>query len=114
MFGTVIMSAALIVLSITVVLLMRGNRQFRRMLNEYHQICENWETEFAKVNGVSSEFLNACRLLAIHRNGRLNVFTFARNDDVFSIETMGLLSDNVEEWRKQAGLSSDQRRGLTQ
>ena len=88
---------------ITVFLLMRRVQQFSL-------ICEMWERKFAKISTIS----NACRLLSIHRNGRLNVFTFARGDETFTIETMGLLSDNIDEWRKVAGLSSDERQGLTQ
>lgn len=47
---------------------------------------------------------NDCRLVAIRRNGRMNVFTFQRGGSIFQIETMGLLSDNPDGWRASAGL----------
>lgn len=71
---------------------------------EQRAISELWETEFAKISGISHNFLNACRLLSIHRNGRVNIFTFARHEQIFTIETMGLLSDQPDEWRRLAGL----------
>lgn len=63
-----------------------------------------WEQEFSKLRGISHNFLTSCRLIAIHRNGRVNVFTFARGDKNFTIETMGMLSDLPQTWRELAGL----------
>ena len=40
-------------------------------------------------------------LVAIDRNGRSNIFTFARNGETFQIDTMGLLSDDVQQWRTE-------------
>jgi hypothetical protein len=39
-------------------------------------------------------------LVAITRTGRLIKFTFVRNHAVYTIETMGLLSDDTEQWKK--------------
>lgn len=47
---------------------------------------------------------NLAVLVRIDRIGRENVFHFVRNGEVFTISTMGLLSDDVGEWRKIAGL----------
>lgn len=51
-----------------------------------------------------SAYQNACKLVAITRNGRMNVFTFERNGEHFEIETMGMLSDDLAGWKEQAGL----------
>lgn len=51
---------------------------------------------------IRQDYIDACRLIAIHRDGRLNVFTFVRGDDTWSIETMGLLSDKPQEWCARA------------
>lgn len=67
-------------------------------------ICNAWEAEFKRVQGISHNFVNSCRLISIHRSGRTNHFTFARGDKTFSIETVGLLSDDPRAWREQAGL----------
>lgn len=40
-------------------------------------------------------------IIDITRDGKLNKFMFACNGKVHVIETMGLLSDNVEEWKEQ-------------
>lgn len=47
---------------------------------------------------------NACKLVSIERNGRLNIFTFERNGEFFKIETMGMLSDDFDGWKSRAGL----------
>lgn len=49
-------------------------------------------------------FHNACKLVAIDRDGRVLRFTFERNGEHFQIETMGMMSDDIEGWKSQAGL----------
>lgn len=43
-------------------------------------------------------------LTDIRTEGRLNIFTFTRQGRTFEIETISLLSDNPDQWRKLAGL----------
>lgn len=43
-------------------------------------------------------------LISIEREGRLNKFTFARGDKLVVIETMGLISDDFGQWRKDLGV----------
>lgn len=38
-------------------------------------------------------------LIDIQRQGRVTNFTFSRNNEVYKIETMSMLSDNLPEWR---------------
>lgn len=64
---------------------------------EYRLIAE-------KGQETARHYLKACRLISIARNGRTNIWTFARNDQTFIIETMGTWADDVERWQKQAGL----------
>lgn len=40
-------------------------------------------------------------LVDIQRDGRVNKFTFSRNGEFHIIETMGLLSDDLPEWKKR-------------
>jgi len=40
-------------------------------------------------------------LVSVERNGRLNKFTFKRGGEVFQIETMGLMSDDINEWKEK-------------
>ena len=43
-------------------------------------------------------------LVDILRDGRMNVFVFVRNGATFKIETMGLMEDMPDLWRKLAGI----------
>jgi hypothetical protein len=43
-------------------------------------------------------------LFKIDRDGRTNKFTFVRGTELHVIETMGLLSDDIEQWRNDLGL----------
>jgi hypothetical protein len=40
-------------------------------------------------------------LIAIERNGRENIFTFSRGEATYEVRTMGMLSDNLPEWKKE-------------
>lgn len=44
-------------------------------------------------------------LIGIERDGKANVFTFIRGDQSFKIRTYATISDDLAEWRKQAGLT---------
>lgn len=68
------------------------------------QTANHLEAQLTTARTVGDDFLNSCRLIGIHRKDRMNVFTFARGDEIFIIETMGLLSDQPDEWRDKAGL----------
>ena len=39
-------------------------------------------------------------LVSIEREGRLNKFLFRRNGQLFQVETMGLISDDIPQWKK--------------
>ena len=95
-------------------LLIKDNIRLRRYLRErfvtnkehaeLHQLYIDAGTQAATM---SEQFINAPKLIALHRNGRLNVWTFARGDEMITIETMGLLSDDVENWKQQLGLNDN-------
>jgi len=55
-------------------------------------------------DNLTNVYNDACKLVSVERDGRINRFVFARNGEHFIIETMGMLSDDVEGWKKQAGL----------
>jgi hypothetical protein len=40
-------------------------------------------------------------LIGIERAARVNKFTFCRDGEMYVVETMGLLSDNLPEWREK-------------
>lgn len=101
----VITIALLVGVSTTLILTIAFALHYRRRFGESLIEIGRLNTHHSQAQDVSREFLNACRLLSIHRNGRVNVFTFARGDQIFTVETMGLLSDNPDEWRTMAGLT---------
>jgi hypothetical protein len=80
-------------------------RYYRLIARVNASEVERLQIQGSQARDVANQFLTSCRLLSIHRNGRLNVFTFARGDQIFTVETMGLLSDNPDEWRTMAGLT---------
>ena len=40
-------------------------------------------------------------LLDIQRIGRVNQFSFVRNGEIYRIETVGMISDNLPEWKER-------------
>jgi hypothetical protein len=40
-------------------------------------------------------------LIGIERSGRLNKFTWAIGNEVYVVETMGLISDAIGEWKQK-------------
>lgn len=38
-------------------------------------------------------------LISIERSGRELVFTFKRNDEVYQVKCMSMISDNLPEWK---------------
>lgn len=44
---------------------------------------------------------NHAYLIGIERQGRVNVFTFARGQEMHKIETMGLISDDLPAWKER-------------
>lgn len=78
------------------------NYRYNKLRSEY----DYYMTYLHGSQSTARNYLDSCRLIAIHRDGRLNVFTYQRNDEIFTIETMGLLGDDVEGWRKRAGVSN--------
>lgn len=53
-----------------------------------------------RAEAAESALAQTTRLIEIGRNGRVNVFTFIRGDDVIKIETIGTWDDDVAQWRK--------------
>lgn len=99
-----ICATVIVVLLIAVILLHDNYRHVRAEFIKLQSTRNEWEKIATERHAVAHNYLNACRLIAIHRNGRMNVFTFARGDKIFSIETMGLWEDNVDQWKQQAGI----------
>lgn len=44
---------------------------------------------------------NYAYLVGIERVGRVNKFVFMRGEEMIEIETMGLISDNLPEWKER-------------
>lgn len=59
------------------------------------------ETELTKVRAAAEEMASYAFLIGIERNGRTNRFTFIKNGAPYVIETMGLISDDISEWKEK-------------
>lgn len=66
----------------------------RKKLKEYEESAKTLLTELEKLK-------NHSYLIGIEREGRENIFTFARDNQVHQIKTMGLISDNLPEWKEK-------------
>ncbi len=44
---------------------------------------------------------DAATLIQIERSGKLNKFVFARRNEVYQIEVISMLSDNMPEWKEK-------------
>lgn len=53
-----------------------------------------------RAEAAAQEMAKHAYLVGINRDGRSNKFIFVRGGQMHEIETMGLLSDNPAQWRK--------------
>lgn len=107
MASTIIIGILLFVILITAMIALGYRRQTKRIESEYRKLLAVYNEAITLAEAGQStakDFLNACRLIAIHRSGRMNHFTFVRGNETFTIQTMGLMSDVPDVWRKWAGL----------
>ncbi len=58
------------------------------------------EERITRAEAAAAEMAKHAYLVGINREGRSNKFIFVRNGQMFEVETMGLLSDDVQQWRK--------------
>ncbi|NUM72772.1 hypothetical protein HUU40_00280 [candidate division KSB1 bacterium] len=58
----------------------------------------------AEVDALRREYQNAARLVDISRNGPEVVLTFIRQGEPFTITVQGTWSDDVNAWKRAAGL----------
>ena len=58
------------------------------------------ERENAELRAVLEKFKRKAFLITIDRVGRVNKFTFMRGAQITTVETMGMLSDDVKQWGK--------------
>lgn len=67
---------------------------------KYNALVAAAASQLAAMNAVKQH----AYLIGLERKERVNVFTFARGDQVVQIETMGLISDDFGQWRKDLGV----------
>lgn len=99
----------LLILTVIILILMfvQQVKRYKLLARKYNELLAGLTEANAIVEAgqsTANNFLDACRLIAIHRSGRMNTFTFVRGNASFMIQTMGLMSDVPDDWRKQAGL----------
>lgn len=58
------------------------------------------ETRLAHLIAASEEVAKRAVLVDIVREGRVNKFIFMRQGKLFTVETMGLISDDIVRWKK--------------
>lgn len=65
--------------------------------SEYNKLKESVESNLRALEKAA----DAAVLIQIERNGRLNKFVFARRNEVYQIEVISMLSDNIPEWKEK-------------
>lgn len=75
--------------------------KWKRQAIRYKELFDQLTKDYA---ALFNERHDVARLSGIRREGRVNIFTFVRNGEEFTIETMGMLSDAIPEWKIKAGL----------
>lgn len=83
---------------------MVGFYRFRRRALWAEHKAGAWQELVNERANIANTWLQTCKLINIQRDQRMNYFTFARGEKTFVIETMGLLGDDIVEWKQQAGL----------
>lgn len=117
MANTIFIGFLLVIILIISIIALGYRRQAKQTEREFRELLEGFTASNSLVEAAQStaaNYLDACRLIAIHRSGRMNTFTFVRGHTSFMIQTMGLMSDVPDDWRRQAGLLEplDYGRGL--
>ncbi|AHJ10751.1 hypothetical protein P106B_68 [Rhizobium phage vB_RglS_P106B] len=59
------------------------------------------EAQLAATRAAAEEMAKHAFIVSIERRERLNVFTFIRNGETYQIETMGLISDDITDWKRK-------------
>jgi hypothetical protein len=68
--------------------------------NIWRKRAEAAEAALLEANARIDNLKKHSYLVGITRNSRVNRWTFIREGDVFTIETIGSWDDNVESWQK--------------
>lgn len=58
------------------------------------------ETALQMLDAMARKFQEANTLISINRDGRQNVFTFIRNNEIHRIRTIGTWDDDIDAWKK--------------
>jgi ABC-type multidrug transport system fused ATPase/permease subunit len=104
MHGITELIALTVIGTIIIFLYLYARHWIRRAKWAEHEAA-TWKALVDQRANTANNFYQACRLISIHRQDRMNLFTFARGDEMFTIETVGMLSDDPDEWRRLAGLT---------
>lgn len=72
----------------------------KRFTRKKDQRIAELETDLAACYGALSAFAEMAALSNIERKGRVTTFTFMRRGSYYKIETMGLMSDDVSQWKR--------------
>lgn len=71
---------------------------------KYDQMIETTNRMMTAMESAQKELKAAqdhAFLIDINRDGRALKFLFSRNGEIYTIETMSLLSDNMNEWKEK-------------
>lgn len=63
--------------------------------------CEQLEAALEQAIAANEALQKRAFIIGIDRQQRMNKFTFMRNGELHQIETMGLISDDIRDWKEK-------------
>lgn len=79
-------------------------KRIHRLEADHKQLQSDYELLKSEHELLMEQINNSCVLIGITTSGKFNVFTFARNNETFKIQTYSTISDNTSDWVKKCGL----------
>lgn len=79
----------------------KSHKDAQQRLERLREAFAELELRNRELIAASEAIKKRAFLFAIERDGRLNKFTFIRDGLFVTIETMGMLGDNVPGWKRE-------------
>lgn len=77
-----------------------GKKRIAAMEALFERQLAEVQERLDRAEAAAQEMAKHAYLIGINRDGRTNKFVFVRAGQMYEIKTMGLLSDNPAQWRK--------------
>lgn len=73
----------------------------RKKINDLNALVDRLADSNEKLIKTCEDFTKFAFLISVEREGRTNKFMFKRGEELYVVETMGLIGDNLKEWKEK-------------